>query len=81
MVARQHAELRRQVAALIGILERQQKLAGRDPLDEETQEQQPTQQQQQQLQQRPAAFSAAQPDHQQGTESSDLMQIHLWQLA
>ena len=85
MVARQHIELRRQVAALVGILERQQKLAGRDPLDEEPQEQQQqTQQQQQhhhQQQQHPAAVTAAQPDQRHGTQLPDLMRIHIWQLA
>ena len=77
MVARQHAELRRQVAVLIGILELQQKLAGRDPLDEESEEQQPTQEQQQQQLQRPAALPAAQAYQQQGTQLVDLIGIPL----
>ena len=68
------------MAALIGILELQQRLAGRDPLDEETQEQQAAQQQQQQQQQqqRPAALPAAQANQQQGTQSPDLSRMHLW---
>ena len=82
MVARQHAELRRQVTVLIGILRRQWELSGRDPLGEEPQEQQPTQQHHhQQQQQLPAALPAAQPDQQQGTRLRDLIGIHLWQLA
>ena len=41
MVLRQHAEMVRQVQALLAILQRQIKLAGKDPLaEEETQQQQ-----------------------------------------
>ena len=77
MVARQHAELRRQVAALIGILELQQSLAGADPLDEGLEEQQPAQKQQQQPQQRLAAATPAQSVQQQGTHTRDLVRICL----
>ena len=74
MVARQHAELRRQVAVLIGILELQRELAGRDPLYEEPEEEQ-------QQQQRPAALPHAQAEQRQGTHAPELIWIHLWRLA
>lgn len=46
MVKRQHAELGRQVKALVGILKRQVALTGKNPLSEEQAEQSQQQQQQ-----------------------------------
>ena len=72
MVLRQHAELGRQVRTLVGILERQIRLAGKDPLAEE---EEPQQQQQEVLAHVSAA--QAQPPKTEGDQQADTMSTNL----
>lgn len=62
MVLRQHAELARQVRALVGILESQVRLAGKDPLAEEEEPQQ---------QQQHVSAVQAQPPKTEGDQQAD----------
>ena len=75
MVLRQHAELARQVRALVGILERQIRLAGKDPLAEE---EEPQQQQQEVLAHVSAVQAQPQLPKTEGDQQADTQYQSTW---